>query len=270
MSFRKRSCLICDEAIDENVLRTQMYCSNRKCKWKYYDRIRQQSRDSRESLRLKRENLNQQASDLRSYAAEVARIENPEDFIPVAIPINMRHIRHLSEKRRRTFCDRLKQLIDQAAAEQCPSARLADDSTMQAKCYAQMQVTELRFILNHACAICKGSCCTHGGDHAYLKVDTFLYYMKQHPELQQPHQVLDEYVSCLPKKTYEDSCVYHTELGCALPWNMRSESCDSFTCDGLVEIEEHTIDTKSTCFFIAAMEGKNVLRSAFIEGNQIR
>ena len=258
--------MICGEAIDEYLPRTQRYCSDRKCKWKYFDRIRQQSW---ESLKRKRENLNQQACDLRSDAAEAAGIENPEDFIPVAIPINMRHIRHLPEKRRRTFCDQLKQLLDQAAAEQCSSTHLTDNFTMQMKRDAQMQGTKLHSILINACAICRGSCCKNGGEHAYLKVDTLLHYIHQHPELQQ-HQVLEEYLSFLPKKTYEDSCVYHAKFGCSLPRHMRSECCDLFACHGLADIVEYAIDTKSTRFFIVAMKGKNELHSAFIEGNKIR
>ena len=207
--------------------------------------------------------------DLRNNEADAVGIANPEDFIPVAIPVNMRHISNLPEKRRRMFYDRLKQLMDQAVAEPCLSTNLTDNSTIQPEHDAQMQDTELRSILKNVCTICRGSCCIHGEDHAYLKVDNLLRYMHQHPKLQQ-QQVVDEYLSCLTSKTYKDSCVYHTEIGCALPSNMRSESCSSFVCDGLVEIEKHAIDTKSTRFFIAAMEGENILRSAFIEGNQIR
>jgi len=257
--------MFCDEAIDENLPRTQRYCSDRKCKLKYFNHIRQQSRDCRESLKRKREQLNQHVRDLRNNEADAVGIENPEDFIPVAIPVNIRQIKNLPEKRRRTFCDKLKQLIDQAAAEPCSSTHLTDDSTTQTKRDAQMQGTELHSILINACAICRGSCCKNGGEHAYLKVDTLLRYMHQHPELQQ-HQVLEEYLSFLTKKTYEDSCIYHAELGCSLPRHMRSEICDLFSCHGLADIEEYAIDTKSTRFFIAAMKGKNVFRSTFIEG----
>jgi hypothetical protein len=261
--------MICGGVIDEYLLRTQKYCSDRKCKWKYFEHLRQQTRDYQERQKRKREDLNQQVRDLRNNEADALGIEKPGVFIPVAIPVNMRNIRNLPEKRRRMFCDRLKQLMDQAAAEPCLSTNLTDNSMIQPEHDAQMQDTELRSILKNACTICRGSCCIHGEDHAYLKVDNLLRYMHQHPELQQ-QQVLDEYFSCLTKNIYKDSCVYHTEIGCALPSYMRSESCSSFTCDGLVEIEKHAIDTKSTRFFIAAMEGENVLRLAFIEGNQIR
>jgi hypothetical protein len=261
--------MICGGAIDEYLPRTQRYCSDRKCKWKYFEHLRQQALDFRERQKQKREDLNQHIRDLRNNEADATGIENPEDFIPVAIPANMRRITNLPDKRRHMFCDRLKRLIDQAVAEPHSPTHLTDDSTMQTKHDAQMQGTQLHSILNNACAICMGSCCMQGEDHAYLKVDNLLRFMHQHPELQQ-QQVFDEYLSCLTKKTYKDSCLYHTEIGCALPSHMRSESCSAFACDGLVEIEKHAIDTKSTCFFIAAMEGKKVLRSAFIERKQIR
>jgi hypothetical protein len=261
--------MICGGAIDEYLPRTHKYCSDRKCKWKYFEYLRQQAQDYRESQKRKREILNQHVRNLRNNQADAAGIEIPEDFIPVAIPVNMRHITNLPEKRRGMFCDRLKQLSDQAAAQPPSFINLTDDSTMQTKCDDRMQGKQLHSILNNVCTVCRGSCCMHGEDHAYLKVDNLLRYMHEHLELQQ-QQVFDKYVSCLTKKTYKDSCLYHTETGCALPSYMRSESCSSFACDGLVEIEKHVIDTKSTRFFIAAMEGEKVLRSAFIDGNQIR
>jgi hypothetical protein len=255
--------------IDENLPHTQKYCSDRKCIREYHIRIRQRPQNALKRLRLEREKINKLVLDFRSDAAEAAGIKNPEDFIPVAIPINLRHIRHLPEKRQRTFFDLLKKLIDQAAAEYHSSTRLNDDSTMQTKHDVQIQSTELHSILSLVCAVCRGSCCKNGGDHGYIKVDTLVRYMHQHPELQ-PHQVLEEYLSFLPKKTYEDSCVYHTRLGCSLPRYMRFEGCKFFACHGLADIKEHVFYTKSTRFFIAAMKGKNILRSAFIEGNRIR
>jgi hypothetical protein len=263
MSFRKRLCVVCGGAIDDRVPRTQDYCSDQKCQWKYLVRLRQ---NWQENLKRERERLMRQARDLRGNTAEVDWIGNPEEFTTVAVPVNTRCLRHLPEKRRRSFCDRLMQLIDQAAVERSSSTSSKNDITMQTKCDVQMKGMDLCSIFSDACAICRGSCCIPGGDtDAYIKVDTLLRYMHQHPELQQ-HQVLEKYLSCLPKKTYEDSCVYHTEFGCALSRDMRAETCNSFACDGLIEIREHAIDTKSTRFFIAAMKGEDILRSAFVDG----
>jgi hypothetical protein len=261
--------VICGEVIDEYSTHTRKYCNDQRCKWEYFNRIHQQARNSRVSLKHKRENLNQKAHVLRDNVAGESGIENPEDFTPVAIPANIKCIRHLPEKRQRSFSNGLKQLIEQVVAERSSSAVLTDYSTTQTDCDTQTPEMELRSILCNACAVCKGGCCVNGGEHAYIKADTLLCYMQQHPGLQ-PQQVLDEYLSFLPEKAYENSCVYHTELGCALPFHMRSESCSSFVCEGLTEIKEQAVNTKTTRFFVAAMEGKKVLRSAFIEANQIR
>jgi hypothetical protein len=224
------------------------------------DHLRQQSR---ENLKRERERLKRRACDLRSNAANAAGIGNPEDFTPAVIPVNMRRIKNLPIKLQSEFRDRLVKMIDLITAARYSSTRSTDDSTIHMICEAQKQDTKLRLVLINACAICKGSCCTHGGEYdAYLKVDTLLHYMHQHPEMHE-RQVLEKYLSYLPEKTYEGSCVYHTEVGCVLPHDMRAEACNSFACDGLVEIEKHVLESKSTRFFIVAMEGKDILRSNF-------
>jgi hypothetical protein len=269
MSHRKRSCVVCGEEIDEGIVHSQKYCSNLKCRLEYFARIRRQARDFRENLKGIREALNEQVREFRGDAAGAAGISNPEDFTPTAVPVNKRQVGRLPKERRSVFCEQLLRIIGEAAAERGSSTGSANDVTMKMKYDAGMQGSELRSILGYACAVCGGSCCFNGGEHAYLRVETMLLYMHQHPELQE-EQVLDEYVSRLPDKTYEGSCVYHAESGCGLPREMRSESCDSFVCKGLSEIEEHAIETKSICFFIAAIDGGNILRSAFVQGNEIR
>ena len=33
------------------------------------------------------------------------------------------------------------------------------------------------------------------------------------------------------------SCVYHTDIGCSLPRNMRADTCNEFLCDTLIELD---------------------------------
>jgi len=263
MFYRKQSCVVCGEEIDELVGRTQKYCSDLRCRLKYLEGLCQVWREGKKQ---KREELNQQVRELRGAVGRRVGIENPEEFIAVAVPVNKRQVGHLSEKGRCSFGERLTELIGEAAAERCSSRCPAGEGTGQKKGDRQAEGGGLGSILSKACAICEGSCCANGDEYGFLRVKTIVRYMEQHPELEEG-QVLDKYMSCLPKKTYEDSCVYHTESGCALPGEMRSETCHSFRCDGLVEIEEHAIEGESTRFFIAAMEGKKILRSAFVEEN---
>jgi len=39
------------------------------------------------------------------------------------------------------------------------------------------------------------------------------------------------------KKTFVNSCVYHTQTGCCLPRIMRSDTCNEFLCDTLIELD---------------------------------
>ncbi len=41
----------------------------------------------------------------------------------------------------------------------------------------------------------------------------------------------------LGTKTFVDSCVYHTKTGCCLPRTMRSDTCNEFLCDTLIELD---------------------------------
>ncbi len=88
-----------------------------------------------------------------------------------------------------------------------------------------------------ACAFCRGVCCTTGWKDAYIKKETILRYSAEHPDQMQGH-VLAAYMEHLGKNTYTDSCVFHTETGCCLPRSMRSETCNEFLCDTLIELDK--------------------------------
>jgi hypothetical protein len=47
---------------------------------------------------------------------------------------------------------------------------------------------------------------------------------------------------------------------------MREESCNSFICEGLAEIERHVATTTSNRFFVVAMAGNGLVGAAFVEG----
>lgn len=85
------------------------------------------------------------------------------------------------------------------------------------------------------CIECKGRCCLNGGDNAYLDTKTIKRYMMQQPDLS-PEQVLQKYKAGIVKKTHLTSCINHTEKGCSLPKNMRSDQCNNFYCSTIKEL----------------------------------
>jgi hypothetical protein len=80
------------------------------------------------------------------------------------------------------------------------------------------------------CATCKGGCCVSGGSNAFLGVETVKRVRRLHPEWSRD-RLLGEYLSRLPVETVAGSCVNHSASGCALPREMRSDTCNDFFCD---------------------------------------
>ncbi len=80
-----------------------------------------------------------------------------------------------------------------------------------------------------ACGMCRGECCTKGGNEAYLNLDVLERFaeMKQFTTVE---EVIDAYLAKIPLVTVEGSCIYHGETGCGLSREMRSVTCNSFLC----------------------------------------
>jgi hypothetical protein len=87
------------------------------------------------------------------------------------------------------------------------------------------------------CGLCRGGCCTRGGDHAYRTAGTLRAYMRRHPALSDA-QVVERYLDSLPPATQAGSCINHTPAGCALPRDMRSATCNAYACAALAQLLE--------------------------------
>lgn len=83
-----------------------------------------------------------------------------------------------------------------------------------------------------ACALCRGSCCKGGGEHAYLDERTMARVRRARPELE-AGAVIELYVARVPATGYRDSCVFHGAEGCTLDRALRSDVCNSYFCSGL-------------------------------------
>ncbi|OZG72268.1 hypothetical protein BTA51_16135 [Hahella sp. CCB-MM4] len=82
------------------------------------------------------------------------------------------------------------------------------------------------------CGLCKGGCCTAGGNDALLDVRGIRRFMLSHSELS-PVEVMEAYLARVPEQSIEGSCINHTSTGCALPREMRSDICNGYFCDAV-------------------------------------
>jgi hypothetical protein len=117
-----------------------------------------------------------------------------------------------------------------------------------------------------ACGTCRGSCCTAGGTHAFLKADS-LIRVRAHraPTLPDtPSAIRALYVDALPARHYRDSCVFHTTGGCALPRGIRSNLCNRYQCGGLTQLSRALADSGGTESYVAAADSSRLRRMARI------
>jgi hypothetical protein len=124
-------------------------------------------------------------------------------------------------------------------------------------------------LVRAACAACRGGCCESGADHAYLYPDHFRRLLRKHPG-KSKEEFLREYLSRLPAASTQGSCIYHSEAGCTLPRELRSNLCNTFRCGDLEELlaaqpsEGAPLPVLVVCFRNRSAEP---VRSALLEGD---
>jgi len=181
----------------------------------------------------------------------------PVRLLHAALPANEQTTAPLPQTRRETFLVNVAAAIDRALDD--PDRPVPESPESPPRRDA---------LIGSACAACRGSCCTHGGNHAYLYPDHFRRLHRDHPGRSRD-ELVAEYRSYLPAEVYHDSCVYHTTAGCALPRGLRSNLCNTFLCSGLAELVEAQ-EKEPTPVPVLALclrdHGADLVRTAVFDG----
>lgn len=114
-----------------------------------------------------------------------------------------------------------------------------------------------------ACAACRGFCCALGGTRAFLDVETIQNFMAERPGIT-AEETLASFMHELPRRSFQNSCVFHGETGCALPSRMRSTVCKNYYCGGLKEFRQAPRAPEATRVLIAASNGRRVKRAKVV------
>lgn len=207
-----------------------------------------------EQFRQKYARQLESATNERDSTAEAVGIDKQESFSVVVLPTNNRPLIPLPQERRDEFQRWLLELVEYVFANpiEDPIHPLPEN----------VEDTQLLPIYGSACGTCQGRCCVNGGTRAFLDAHTIQRFRNSHPGISPP-EIVDAYCDQLPDQSVEDSCVYHTVDGCALPREVRSDTCNSARCAGLDEIRALAKQQQQDNFFLASMRNANVVRSAF-------
>jgi hypothetical protein len=160
-----------------------------------------------------------------SFEAQAPGAHPPEHFLRLVLPSGPGRARRLPVRRLRQYSAHLSELIAEAVLPEEPSVLGSADGTPVNHGHTR----SASHLPGHLCATCRGGCCPHGGDTAYLTVATLRRFMAAYPALS-PDEVLSAYLDRVRSSTQADSCINHTDQGCSLPTEMRSDTCNRYLC----------------------------------------
>jgi hypothetical protein len=184
--------------------------------------------------------------------AEVMADGNEPAVTELTVPAYGGRLEPLPPERRRAFAAYLRKIIAEAFAEPAPRVRATSSNAVHSA------ATEA------ACAACRGQCCSHGGEHAYLDEDTIRRVARARPELG-ARGIAALYRARLAKESFAGSCVFHGAQGCRLPRELRSDLCNEFYCNALkLFVREHG-SAVPLRLRILAKSAEVVQRSAVVE-----
>ena len=261
-------CESCDQPITARRFRQFKICSKHRCR---VAANRRRSLQEQERYHEQRATLLRSFRSLADQTRESLNLELKPDTMFVIAPANLDQCTELPARRIQDFRERM--LVEIRRAVECrvefPASGETANLPGEAPASDQDTSAESRRskVLRHACALCAGHCCRRGSNHAYIKSETIQRVMRDNPGMR-PGEVMDAYVSFLPSQTYENSCVYHTRDGCALPVPLRSDLCNRYFCSPLQEFRERTNDSELGQVFLAAAEDDRLVRAELIDEHQ--
>ena len=254
LPWNARTCPICGVPLSVNEQARARTCQLPRCKGEFLRGQLQRQSEESHHVQLKAE----------QYRDSVCLKDLPQagKTDVCVLPANIQKLNSLPEKRIRLFRDRLIGVISGAMVAKHGKSRVSNQEA-EYELGREASTTEDPAIVGHACATCRGECCSQGGDHAFLQPEVIARYMDAFPR-QRPIEILATFMSYLPRKTYQGSCVYHGATGCGLPREMRASLCNDFQCKGLKKMCAQIRFCEEPEVFAVAVNGTEIVRGAAI------
>jgi hypothetical protein len=248
------TCVVCGRAISAlDHYAFHGTCDGWRCRTPLFRRLREEQRLAEQRHAGRQVGRRRLVEALRDQCLQTQGHGSTALCPALTVPANCRALVPLSAARRERFGQHLRTVIETAFP-----------GTQEPTPPPQPFESEPATVLAQACATCAGRCCQGGGDEAYLTPATIRRFRQAHPEATAT-DVHNAYWSRLVPRAYEDSCPYHSGEGCALPRELRSETCNGFCCEDLVAVETACAEGYAL-LFIAAVEGEEILRWRLVPG----
>ncbi len=256
----KAQCLVCGRSISDRQFGLFQSCDFWKCRAERRRSVRVARAEAEARQRREREQFERRLRQVRDAAARLCEIEGPEKYVPMTVPALGRPSSPPQPER----CEALREHLIARAIEAREASIAGGEETTEVS--PDASTSPPLAILERACALCGGFCCSQGGNTAYQDAESMARFMASHPDLE-PSEVADAYVARIPRITCEDSCIFHTAEGCGLPRELRARICNTFECVGLRQLRERLPAAGPLPVFLVAEEASRVVRYAFVSLN---
>jgi hypothetical protein len=140
----------------------------------------------------------------------------------IELPGFDRPLRAVGKKRRKIFAALLEELI-------------ANVSRPRTRTVEPMKARPEATAFADACRVCRGHCCSKGGNDAYLDENAIRLAWARHPRLS-ARGLMQLYLDAIPKKAFADSCLFHAKNGCSLPRSLRAPVSEAYLCGPLMRL----------------------------------
>ena len=183
-----------------------------------------------------------------------------QQTITALVPDNNNQLTELPESRKQAFLTHLAGLFND----------LKTNILSHHKVYAEALEPPLSLIesnlLGYACATCRGYCCTWGGTHhAFQDYPSLQQYLKTQAADITEQQLINVYAEYIPTHSYQNACVFQGELGCTLPSEMRSFTCNNYRCSSLTNYQQALAKSNSNLTYAAAVDGEKISRATIFD-----
>jgi hypothetical protein len=251
------TCAVCERPLVGAAARGQRTCDDAQCR---LEAAQRRTAEQRELERERLRKLRRLAAARRDAEAAQPGDASGANFPVIVVPRIDIPLAPVPEERRALFREHVRRLVEQAASE--PPRE--DDAPYQLHELSSLASEAEAPLFGTGCRLCQGHCCRTGGDHAYLSVATIRRVTAQRPDLS-ADQLVEEYASRIPEQIVDGSCVFHGELGCVLPREMRADMCNHWLCRGLTELRERLEKESPAGFYIAAARQTEVAAAEFVK-----
>ncbi|MDH5325468.1 MAG: hypothetical protein OEZ68_15245 [Gammaproteobacteria bacterium] len=231
-------------------------CASQSCK------LEKAKEDARNRRELQAQHLRQRVEQLyqqQSFKAE------PDSAAIAVLPANTLQMRPIPDSRKVAFVGYLNMIADELATTDLQKLDEIIDKRVSDYCEL---FDEERKLLGKACATCRGYCCvTVGEKNAFLDAIIMRRFWRENPQLT-TGQLVDLYTGYIASECVEHSCLYHSDLGCRLPRNMRAYICNEYLCPPLLTLRNDLKQLDSQNVFAAATRNQDIVRFAYFDKEQ--